>query len=465
MARTTKKKHKHMSEAEIESVRQQSRKKRRRIDPGPGAISYWEDQRLTFADALEMTAQTIDQYGSQYPHWTISFSGGKDSTTTLAVIWHLIETGRIAAPESITVLYSDTRMELPSLAIAAREVLATVAERGWQTRIVEPPLEDRFFVRMLGWGYPPPHTHLRYCTDMLKLKPMQAAVNETYRQLGQKFLALTGYRLGESAIRDQRIALVCNSKNGECGQGSIVASVQETAQRAGIVQYEESNQPRYMFTRSPTSHPMDVLCPILPWRVCHITDVLAFFAPAWGIPTQHVLETYGWTGNGDHDTLEGRTGCYCCPVAGNGDPVLRRLVKFDHWNHLEPLLQLREVYIELAKRKNRLTKTGERNADGRLSANFNRDGPILFEARYWGLSEIKRIQAEVNARAEAEGKPGLTIITEEEEQEIIRLIEAETYPEKWSGSDYKGTDLFDRMMGETEDGMEVWQPVLAGLQI
>lgn len=452
-----------MTDTERDTIRQQARRKRRGIDPGPGAQSFWEDQRLTLDEAMAFSRHAIQMYGERYPDWTISFSGGKDSTATLALLFHLLHAGQVPRPRSVTVLYSDTRMELPSLAIAAREVLAAVAAHGWQTQIVEPPLEDRFFVRMLGMGYPPPHSNLRYCTDLLKLKPMHTAVQETYRQLGRKFLAFTGYRLNESVIRDQRIANVCNSKSGECGQGAMVATVQTTAEKAGIVQYEDSGQPKWMFTRSPASHPMDVLCPILPWRVCHVTDVLAFFAPSWGIPTRNVLETYGWMKEGD--TIEGRTGCYCCPVAGNGDPVLRRLVKLDHWNYLEPLLQLREVYIELAKRKNRLTKTGERNADGKLSANFNRDGPLLFEARHWGLAEIKRIQDEVNARAAAAGRPGLTIITADEEAEILRLIAAGTYPEKWSAADYRGTDLFDRMMGETEDGMEVWQPVLAGLHV
>ncbi len=43
---------------------------------------------------------------------------------------------------------------------------------------------------------------------------------ETLREdYGENFLMLTGVRIGESAARDQRIALSCTKDGGECGQG------------------------------------------------------------------------------------------------------------------------------------------------------------------------------------------------------------------------------------------------------
>ena len=58
---------------------------------------------------------SLRHYGSLYKHWAISFSGGKDSSAVVTLVIHLIETGQIPKPESLTVIYADTRQELPPL--------------------------------------------------------------------------------------------------------------------------------------------------------------------------------------------------------------------------------------------------------------------------------------------------------------------------------------------------------------
>ncbi len=80
-------------------------------------------KRLVYDEAVNMTLQSMQAYGSAHDHWVFAFSGGKDSTATLTVIIHLIDAGRLEAPKSISVLYADTRMELPPLAIAAERLL------------------------------------------------------------------------------------------------------------------------------------------------------------------------------------------------------------------------------------------------------------------------------------------------------------------------------------------------------
>ena len=68
----------------------------------------------------------------------------------------LIDQGLVPRPASITVLYADTRQELPPLHNAALGVLRALEARGFDTRVVLPQLDHRFFVYMLGRGVPPP---------------------------------------------------------------------------------------------------------------------------------------------------------------------------------------------------------------------------------------------------------------------------------------------------------------------
>ena len=79
-------------------------------------ISMFDGQRLTLDDAIDLTRQSLIAYGLEYRHWAIAYSGGKDSSALLKVVRYLIIRDLIPPPASLTVLYSDTRQEIPPLA-------------------------------------------------------------------------------------------------------------------------------------------------------------------------------------------------------------------------------------------------------------------------------------------------------------------------------------------------------------
>ncbi len=64
-------------------------------------ISMFEDQRLTLEDSIDLTRQSLLAYGMDYRHWAIAYSGGKDSTATVATVVHLIETQQIPRPTTL----------------------------------------------------------------------------------------------------------------------------------------------------------------------------------------------------------------------------------------------------------------------------------------------------------------------------------------------------------------------------
>jgi DNA sulfur modification protein DndC len=382
-------------------------------------ISMFEDQRLTLDDTLDLTRQSLLAYADHYRHWAIAYSGGKDSTATVTVVLHLIGTGQIPRPETLTVLYSDTRQEIPPLHLAAMQTLATLRERGVDARVVLPALDDRYFVYMLGRGVPPPNNNtLRWCTPQLKVEPMTNALRALRDQHGEKFLMLTGVRVGESAVRDQRIALSCGRNGAECGQGWFQETTPESV--------------------------ADTLAPLLHWRVCHVWDWLSFQARAIIPSAALVAQVYG----GDEaEELNARTGCIGCPLAER-DTALDYVISLAEWSYLAPLKRLKPLYRELREFRHRKQKDGERNKGGELSKNPNRKGPLTLEARARALGVVLNIQAEINVAADRLGRPRIDLINAEEEARIRELIALRTYPNKWSDADPDATELIEQVTNE-----------------
>lgn len=386
--------------------------------------TLWDGERMGFDEALDLTAASLNAYGARYRHWCIAYSGGKDSTATVAAVTHLIAAGRVRAPESLTVLYADTRQELPPLHLAAMHMLDVLRAREIDARVVLPLLDKRYFVYILGRGVPPPNNNtLRWCTRQIKVEPMAAVLAELRERAGEKLLMLTGVRLGESAARDQRIALSCGKNDGECGQG--------------------------WFQQTLPSHICDTLAPLLHWRVCFVWDFLVFGSkPKYqyyhGLPTGLVAEVYG----GDEAAeLNARTGCIGCPLAEK-ETALEYLIGKPEWAYLAPLLKLKPLYRELRKFERRLQKDGERNQDGKLSKNPNRKGPLTLETRRWALDTVLSIQETVNAGALAQGQPRVDLINAEEEARICELIARNTWPNGWDGTEPRGDVLLRQVRGE-----------------
>lgn len=382
------------------------------------------ERRLQMNESIDLTVASIEAYGPSHRRWAMAWSGGKDSTLLLVLILWLIRQGRVKAPEELTILYADTRMELPPLAIAAAHVRAEIdglaeelEELGCKltVRVVLPPIEDRFFVYILGRGVPPPSNTFRWCTERIKVKPMAAELDRLAGERRDKILMLTGLRVGESAARDDRIALACGKDGGECGQGWY----QETL--AGEL--------------------VDTLAPVLHWRVCHVWAYLRHHAPAQGFDTALIAEAYG----GDEaEETNARTGCSGCPVASE-DHALARICRMPGWEFLAPLKRLRGYYWDtLRSPLVRLRKrAGERRKGGELVKNQQRMGPITLDGRRAGLAFILGIQAEVNEAARRLGRPEIDILNAEEVAKIEELIAANTWPEKWTGNEPIASEMSD----------------------
>ena len=377
--------------------------------------SLFQSQRTTLEDAVEMALDSLKAYAPHYRHWAIAYSGGKDSTTLATLIPWAILTGRLPRPESLTILYADTRQELPPLQMTAMRLMDDLRIDGFDARVVLPEMDDRFYVYMLGLGVPPPSNTFRWCTDKLKIQPMQAALSGLRQSAGEKLLMLTGVRLGESEVRDARIAVSCSKDSGECGQGWMQVSTPESL--------------------------ADTLAPLLNWRICHVYDWLYFDPYNHGYRVDGIADVYG--------EEEVRTGCVGCNLASK-DTALIRLLRNPQWAHLYPLMELKPLFAELKQAKWRKRKTEpEKRKDGQYGKNVQRMGPLTMEGRAYGFERVLDIQQ----------RAGVDLINAEEEARIREMWRLDMWPQKWSADDTNADVMIDAIMLD-DHGRPVTQPLL-----
>lgn len=365
-------------------------------------------EKITVGECIDLTIQSLHEYGSRHKHWAMAWSWGKDSTTLVTLIIQLIKTGQIPAPDTLTVFAADTRLELVPLWLSAQVLKKQMEECGVRVEIVTAPIDDRFLVYILGRGVPPPSNTMRWCTGQIKIEPMEAAISKFVSDKAGDVLMLTGVRLGESAVRDNRINVSCSKDGGECGQGW----------------YQNDFQKK-----------MATLAPILHWRVCNVWDWLKVFAPmqkhgAWN--TTLLADAYGGDEAEENNT---RTGCLGCPLVQK-DTALDSLCKNPQWAYLSPLKGLKPIYREMRLPINRLRKSGgEKKKDGTLAKNQQRMGPLTLIARLKFLEQIIAMQDKVNEQAVLQNRPTIDILNQNEIDRIRELIELKTFPNKWDGSE------------------------------
>ena len=166
----------------------------------------------------EIINELVDQYAyadkSERP-WIIGFSGGKDSTVLLTLVWHaLLKIRELPYPfqlrRPIYVVCNDTMVENPIITEYVYEVLNTI-EKAAKTqglpifiKTTTPRLEDSFWVNVLGKGYPVPNNLFRFCTEKLKIKPTSKFILDQLNEMGEA-IVLIGTRLDESSSRAKSI--------------------------------------------------------------------------------------------------------------------------------------------------------------------------------------------------------------------------------------------------------------------
>jgi len=156
-------------------------------------------------ETIKKIRETYLKFGSPF---VIGYSGGKDSTTVLELVWRALENVELRSP--VYVVFADTKMEIPSVVEFVDSLFEKINKKALQAGKpfyavkVEPSLEKRFWVNVLGKGYPAPSRTFRWCTSKLKVEPTNKFVKELIKSYGKVVIAL-GVRLLESQNRRRTI--------------------------------------------------------------------------------------------------------------------------------------------------------------------------------------------------------------------------------------------------------------------
>lgn len=152
-----------------------------------------------------------DQYLQDNRPWIIGYSGGKDSTTLLQLIWYVIkELPQEKLTKEIHVVCNDTLVENPKVMEWVDQSLEQIKQQAQIDNLpiivkkTMPALDDTFWVNLIGRGYPSPNSSFRWCTDRLKIKPTSAYIQAQVDKSGEVIILL-GTREDESSNRKKSL--------------------------------------------------------------------------------------------------------------------------------------------------------------------------------------------------------------------------------------------------------------------
>ena len=154
----------------------------------------------------------VDLYTSDERPWLVGFSGGKDSTMLASLVFDAvlsIPTDQRKKP--VSVLCTDTRVEIPAIVEMVEGSLDKMRKCSEQhglnvdANLLRPPSEQSFWVNIIGRGYPPPNRTFRWCTQRMKIDPVNVFVQQRLGHWGEAILLL-GARRAESSTRAQAMA-------------------------------------------------------------------------------------------------------------------------------------------------------------------------------------------------------------------------------------------------------------------
>lgn len=150
---------------------------------------------------------SIEQSQKDDSPWIIGFSGGKDSSLVVQILISALCQLPLNKRKKLHIFYCDTGVEIPVLKDYIKNTLQNIEEEckglgiDVSVKAVKPPIKDRYFVKVIGRGYPPPTNIFRWCTDRLRIDPIQAAIKQYVGD--DKATVVLGTRFSESDERDK----------------------------------------------------------------------------------------------------------------------------------------------------------------------------------------------------------------------------------------------------------------------
>src|SRR5690554_1266134 len=171
----------------------------------PDHLSMIQEFSLGNRPLVDLVREIQNIYQADDRPWIIGFSGGKDSTCVLSLIYAAIQQlPKNELHKHIYVVSSDTLVETPVVVDMIKYTLALINESAKEKGLpitahaVTPKTDQSFWVNLIGKGYPAPNQTFRWCTERMKIDPVSEFILDKVARFGEAVVVL-GSRSQESA--------------------------------------------------------------------------------------------------------------------------------------------------------------------------------------------------------------------------------------------------------------------------
>lgn len=379
--------------------------------------------------------------------WVIGYSGGKDSTAVLQIVWHALE--RLPEAKRVKPVYvisTDTLVENPIVSLWVAKSLETMGQAAKQKGLpitahkLTPEVENTFWVNMIGRGYPAPRPKFRWCTERLKIKPSTKFISTVVQDYGEAILVL-GSRKAESAARTK------------------------------VMERFEQQRVRDRLSPNGSLPNSYVYTPIEDWNNDDVWLFLMQVRNPWGYNNKDLLTMYqGASEDGECplvvDTTtpscgDSRFGCWVCTLVEKDRSMQAMIQNDEEKEWMLPLLELRNELDPPKTLEGDRPLRDFRRMNGAVQLFHDRPipGPYKQEAREYWLRKVLQAQQHLRENGPDEVR-AIELITLKELQEIRRIWIVEKHEiedrlplvyEEATGKAYSGGSFDDHLVMGAEE--------------
>lgn len=360
-------------------------------------------------DGLDDRYREIQQvYLSDSRPWVVGYSGGKDSTCALQMVWKaLLGLPPEQRQKPIYVISSDTLVETPIIVryidVTLERIEKAAAEQGLpiKTEKVTPTVDRSFWVNMIGRGYPAPSRHFRWCTERLKIEPANDFIKNKVADFGEVVMIL-GVRSSESATRAQVMSFH-RIKGSPLSRHSSLLN----AYVYGPIEALTTDDVWTYLLQNPS-----------PWGNDN-RDLVAMYRNAQAGECPLVVDTTTPScGNS-------RFGCWVCTVVDRDRSMEAMIDSGEDW--LEPLLEFRDLLAETQAPDKKKLYRDFRRRSGQVAFIKGTDTPVPGPYTLDFCKILLRRLLETQIRVQRDAPPGdeTLLIHDAELHEIRRIWRAE----------------------------------------
>jgi DNA sulfur modification protein DndC len=335
----------------------------------------------------EIETQIREVYQGDGRPWVIGYSGGKDSTTALQLIWNAIrKLPRSSLTKPVYIISSDTLVETPKIVDYIDQSLGRMNDAAqhqglpFSAHKVTPTVDSTFWVNLIGRGYPVPSTQFRWCTERLKINPANSFILERVAEHGEVVVVL-GVRSSESSTR---------------------AQVMNLHRITGSHLSRHSNLPKAF-----------VYAPIENFSVQDVWTFLLQVPSPWGNNNRDLVTLYRNAQAGECPLVVDKTtpscgnsrfGCWVCTVVNRDSSMEAMIENGEEW--LEPFLEFRNYLASLQDSSTWPDIRKYKRRDGQVKFKDGSPqpwGPYTLETRKDLLRRLLTVQKTVGSVGTNEG--------------------------------------------------------------